>query len=150
DAKATAHYSIGSGTKLAMEDAIALLEALRGTDSVAAALHHYDTARREDVEKTQHTANVSLEWFEAMERHWQLEPEQFAFGVMSRSKQITLDELMVRDEQFARPIQNWFLDKVRQQGFPVAAHTPPMFTPFRLREMVVTNRVVVSPMAQYS
>lgn len=150
DAKATAHYSIGSGTKLAMEDAIALLEALRGTDSVAAALHHYDTARREDVEKTQHTANVSLEWFEAMERHWQLEPEQFAFGVMSRSKQITLDELMVRDEQFARPIQNWFLDNVRQQGFPVAAHTPPMFTPFRLREMVVTNRVVVSPMAQYS
>lgn len=150
DAKATAHYSIGSGTKLAMEDAIALLEALRGTDSVAAALQHYDTARREDVEKTQHTANVSLEWFEAMERHWQLEPEQFAFGVMSRSKQITLDELMVRDEQFARPIQNWFLDNVRQQGFPVTAHTPPMFTPFRLREMVVTNRVVVSPMAQYS
>lgn len=150
DAKATAHYSIGSGTKLAMEDAIALLEALRGTDSVAAALHHYDTARREDVEKTQHTANVSLEWFEAMERHWQLEPEQFAFGVMSRSKQITLDELMVRDEQFARPMQSWFLDKVRQQGFRVVENTPPMFTPFRLREMVLPNRVVVSPMAQYS
>jgi anthraniloyl-CoA monooxygenase len=104
----------------------------------------------EEVGKTQHTANVSLAWFEAMERHWGLSPEQFAFGVMSRSKSMTYEELIVRDEGFVKPVQHWFLNQVRQQGFDVTDSTPPMFTPFRLREMVVQNRVVVSPMAQYT
>lgn len=150
DAKATAHFSIGSGTKLAMEDAIALLEALRAARCVDEALATYDTDRRDEVGKTQHTANVSLQWFEAMERHWGLAPEQFAFGVMSRSKQITYEELIIRDESFVKPVHRWFLNEVRKQGFDVSETTPPMFTPFRLRDMMVQNRVVVSPMAQYS
>ncbi|HET7298385.1 MAG TPA: FAD-dependent monooxygenase, partial [Burkholderiales bacterium] len=93
DAKATAHFSIGSGTKLAMEDAIALFEAFRKHSDVSKALAVYDTARREEVEKTQHAANVSLAWFEHMKRYWGMEPVQFAFGVMSRSKQITWENL---------------------------------------------------------
>src|SRR4051812_20293665 len=80
DAKATAHFSIGSGTKLAMEDAIALYEAFRRNTDVSKALHLYDTARREEVEKTQHAANVSLAWFEHLRRYWGMDPEQFAFG----------------------------------------------------------------------
>ena len=150
DAKATAHYSIGSGTKLAMEDGISLLECLRAGNNLTDALHLYDTDRRDEVGKIQHTANVSLAWFEAMERHWHLDPLQFGFGVMSRAKSMTYEELQLRDATFVQPVHDWFLDQVRQQGFEVAPNTPPMFTPFRLREMIVPNRVVVSPMAQYS
>ena len=152
DAKATAHFSIGSGTKLAMEDAIALYEALRSEGSVKPALKKYDTARREEVEKTQHAANVSLAWFEHMKRYWGMEPQQFAFGVMSRSKQITWENLELRDPAFVREIHRWFATKVKEQGFDIDLDNPPvpMFTPFRLRDMVVENRVVVSPMDQYS
>src|SRR5439155_20599308 len=81
DAKATAHFSIGSGTKLAMEDAIALFECFKKEGEIKRALSLYDTARREEVEKTQHAANVSLAWFEHMQRYWGMEPQQFAFGV---------------------------------------------------------------------
>ncbi|MGQ0651239.1 MAG: oxidoreductase, partial [Betaproteobacteria bacterium] len=152
DAKATAHFSIGSGTKLAMEDAIALYEALRKESDVKKALRRYDTARREEVEKTQHAANVSLAWFEHMRRYWDMDPEQFAFGVMSRSKQITWENLELRDPDFVRQIHRWFARKVKDQGFDIDLDRPPvpMFTPFRLRDMVVENRVVVSPMDQYS
>jgi anthraniloyl-CoA monooxygenase len=152
DAKATAHFSIGSGTKLAMEDAIALYEAFRRHPDVKQALTVYDTARREEVEKTQHAANVSLAWFEHMKRYWGMEPEQFAFGVMSRSKQITWENLELRDEAFVRRVHRWFAHKVRKQGFDIDLDNPPvpMFTPFKLRDMVVENRVVVSPMDQYS
>jgi anthraniloyl-CoA monooxygenase len=152
DAKATAHFSIGSGTKLAMEDAIALYEAFRSHGEVKAALRKYDTARREEVEKTQHAANVSLAWFEHLKRYWEMEAPQFAFGVMSRSKQITWENLELRDERFVREVHRWFAGKVREQGFELDLDNPPvpMFTPFRLREMVVENRVVVSPMDQYS
>jgi anthraniloyl-CoA monooxygenase len=152
DAKATAHFSIGSGTKLAMEDAIALFEAFREHSDVRKALAVYDTARREEVEKTQHAANVSLAWFEHMKRYWGMEPVQFAFGVMSRSKQITWENLELRDPRFIKEIHRWFAQKVKAQGFDVDPANPPvpMFTPFRLRDMVVENRVVVSPMDQYS
>jgi anthraniloyl-CoA monooxygenase len=152
DAKATAHFSIGSGTKLAMEDAIALFEAFRSEESVGQALAKYDTARREEVEKTQHAANVSLAWFEHMKRYWDMEPVQFAFGVMSRSKQITWENLELRDPVFIKDMHQWFASKVKQQGFDIDLKNPPlpMFTPFRLRDMVVENRVVVSPMDQYS
>ena len=150
DAKASAHYSIGSGTKLAMEDAIALLEAMRANETLEDALVTFDQERREEVGKTQHAAKVSLEWFEVMDRHWDLSPEQFAFGVMSRSKQITYENLMLRDGAFIKRVETWFLNEVRSEGFEVADGTVPMFTPFRLREMVLENRVVVSPMAQYS
>ena len=150
DAKATAHFSIGSGTKLAMEDSIALLEAMRANPAIPTALAVFEQDRREEVSKLQHSAEVSLGWFENIQQHWDLEPEQFAFGLMARSKQITYENLYLRDETFAESIRHWFLDKVRANGFEVADSTPPMFTPFRLREMVIDNRVVVSPMAQYS
>ncbi len=159
DAKATAHFSIGSGTKLAMEDAIALFEALRteGAEGgaqrqrVLDALHVYDTARREEVEKTQHAANVSLAWFEHMRRYWDMDPPQFAFGVMSRSKQITWEKLELRDPAFVREVHRWFAGRVRAQGFDIDMDNPPapMFMPLRLRGMVIENRVVVSPMDQY-
>jgi anthraniloyl-CoA monooxygenase len=152
DAKATAHFSIGSGTKLAMEDAIALFEAFKKHGEVKKALTRYDTARREEVEKTQHAANVSLAWFEHMKRYWGMEPVQFAFGVMSRSKQITWENLELRDPAFVRQVHRWFAQKVRDDGFDIDLDNPPvpMFAPFRLRDMVVENRVVVSPMDQYS
>ncbi len=152
DAKATAHFSIGSGTKLAMEDAIALFEAIKKESNVKKALSIYDTARREEVEKTQHAANVSLAWFEHMRRYWGMDPQQFAFGVMSRSKQITWENLELRDPEFVREVRVWFAKKTKDQGFDVDLANPPvpMFTPFRLRDMVVENRVVVSAMDQYS
>jgi len=152
DAKATAHFSIGSGTKLAMEDAIALFEAFKKHPEAKKALTLYDTARREEVEKTQHAANVSLAWFEHMKRYWGMEPVQFAFGVMSRSKQITWENLELRDPRFIKEIHQWFAQKVKAQGFAIDLDNPPvpMFTPFRLRDLVIENRVVVSPMDQYS
>lgn len=152
DAKATAHFTIGSGTKLAMEDAIALYEALRSEPSVPAALRRYDTARREEVEKTQHAANVSLTWFEHLQRYWGMDPVQFGFGLMSRSKQITWENLQLRDARFVERVQQWFAHKQKASGYEVdTAHPPvPMFTPFRLRGMLLENRVVVSPMDQYS
>ncbi len=145
DAKATAHYSIGSGTKLAMEDSTALFEAFRANDSVPDALANYEEMRRDDVGRLQHSADVSLKWFEAMDRHWHLDPEQFAFGVMSRSKQVTYENLIMRDASFIEQVQGWFNRKL---GLNEAI--PPMFTPFKLREMELKNRVVMSPMAQYS
>jgi len=152
DAKATAHFSIGSGTKLAMEDAIALFEAVRKNPSVEKALNVYDTARREEVEKTQHAANVSLAWFEHMRRYWDMDPLQFAFGVMSRSKQITWENLELRDPGFVKEVKYWFARKLKDQGYAIDLENPPvpMFTPFRLRGMTVENRVVVSAMDQYS
>lgn len=149
DAKATAHYTIGSGTKLAMEDAIALFEALRGHAVVGDALAAFERDRRAEVEKTQYAAQVSQSWFEQMDRYWGMAPEQFAFGVMSRSKQITYENLKLRDGGFVARVDAWFRDQVRRQGHVVADSQPPMFTPFRLRALVVPNRVVVSPMAQY-
>ncbi len=151
DAKATAHFSIGSGTKLAMEDAIALFESMRAKREVKTALAHFDSQRREDVEKTQHAADVSLAWFENMRRYWGMDPLQFAFGVMSRSKQITYDNVGLRDPEFLADVTQWFAKKVRSDGFEVDVEhpAPPMFMPFRLRGMALENRVVVSPMDQY-
>lgn len=157
DAKASAHFTIGSGTKLAMEDAIALHAALgdslRSGGGVKQALARYDTARREEVEKTQHAANVSLVWFEHLRRYWGMDPLQFGFGLMSRSKQITWENLELRDPGFVADVQRWFAARQQQAlGYAVGAgRTPvPMFTPFRLRGLDLENRVVVSPMDQYS
>jgi anthraniloyl-CoA monooxygenase len=152
DAKSTAHFSIGSGTKLAMEDAIALFEALRRDPSVEGALSLYETGRREEVEKTQHAADVSLVWFEHVARFWDFDPVQFAFGVMTRAKAITYDNLRLRAPDFVAAVDKTFAKQVRRQGFDVSVENPnvPMFQPFRLREMTVANRVVVSPMDMYS
>ena len=152
DAKATAHFSIGSGTKLAMEDAIALADALRDAPTVTAGLQHYEQSRREEVEKTQHAADVSLVWFEHVDRFWDFDPVQFAFGVMTRSKAITYDNLALRAPKFVAEADRVFARQVAARGFDVDLEKPvvPMFQPFRLREMEVANRVVVSPMCMYS
>ena len=150
DAQHTAHFSIGSGTKLAMESSIALFEAFKAKDSVAAALPYFEEIRREEVERTQHAADVSLGWFETIDDHWHLEPEQFAFQLMSRSKQITYDNLRLRDRRFVDRCDSWFVDHQRRQGYKVSDDTPAMFTPFKLRALELCNRVVMSPMAQYS
>jgi anthraniloyl-CoA monooxygenase len=152
DAKATAHFSIGSGTKLAMEDAIALAEAMEHAPTVATALHRYEQGRREEVEKTQHAADVSLVWFEHVDRFWEFDPVQFAFGVMTRSKAITYDNLMLRAPDFVAEVNKTFATQVRARGFDVDVDKPeaPMFQPMRLREMALANRVVVSPMCMYS
>ncbi|TCH99739.1 bifunctional salicylyl-CoA 5-hydroxylase/oxidoreductase [Roseococcus sp. SYP-B2431] len=146
DAKASAHFSIGSGTKLAMEDAIALHGAFLAGGDVATCLNRFETGRREEVEKTQHAADVSLVWFEHVRRFWNFSPARFAFGVMTRSKAITWDNLLLRAPDFVAEVQQ-----------AVAAETPggdparpPMFQPFALRGMTLPNRVVVSPMCMYS
>ncbi|MBV9077461.1 MAG: bifunctional salicylyl-CoA 5-hydroxylase/oxidoreductase [Methylobacteriaceae bacterium] len=153
DALHTAHYSIGSGTKLAMEDAIALADAMLAHDAVLDALAHFEEVRREEVEKTQHAADVSLVWFEKPRRFWKLEPMQLTVSLLSRSKQITYENLRRRDTAFVREVDGWWAGKVgREQGFAIPADDPPppMFTPFRLCDLVLPNRVVVSPMNMYS
>ncbi|HXI06430.1 MAG: bifunctional salicylyl-CoA 5-hydroxylase/oxidoreductase [Bradyrhizobium sp.] len=152
DAKATAHFSIGSGTKLAMEDAIALADAMKGAPSISAALDRYERGRREEVEKTQHAADVSLVWFEHVDRFWEFDPVQFAFGVMTRSKAITYDNLNLRAPGFVKETDRAFARQVRARGFDVDVDKPvvPMFQPLRLREMTIANRAVVSPMCMYS
>lgn len=153
DAKATAHFSIGSGTKLAMEDAIALHKAMgQAKLDVAAGLKLFETQRREEVEKTQHAADVSLVWFEELRRFWDFEPLRFAFGLMTRSKAITYDNLALRAPEMVSAVDRLVADglgplaKRRKDGSPV----PPAFQPFKLREMRVENRMTVSPMCQYS
>jgi len=152
DAKATAHFSIGAGTKLAMEDAIALFEALKAHgDDVKAALSGFERDRREDVEKTQHAANVSLVWFEHLARFWNYDPIKFAFGLMTRSKSITYDNLAMRAPEFVRAVTRNFAREQEMSGLPIRGpDVPPMFQPFRLRQMVLDNRVVLSPMCMYS
>ncbi|MCA0417695.1 MAG: bifunctional salicylyl-CoA 5-hydroxylase/oxidoreductase [Proteobacteria bacterium] len=153
DAKATAHFSIGSGTKLAMEDAIALHKAMgQAKLDVAAGLKLFEAQRREEVEKTQHAADVSLVWFEELKRFWDFEPLRFAFGLMTRSKAITYDNLALRAPEMVEAVDRLVADglgdlaKRRRDGSPV----PPAFQPFKLREMRVENRMTLSPMCQYS
>jgi anthraniloyl-CoA monooxygenase len=152
DAKATAHFSIGSGTKLAMEDAIALADAMEKAPNIKAALDVYEHGRREEVEKTQHAADVSLVWFEHVDRFWDFDPVQFAFGVMTRSKAITYDNLKLRAPDFVAEVEKSFAEQVRNSGFEVDTGKPmvPLFQPFRLREMKIANRAVMSPMCMYS
>ena len=124
DAKATAHFSIGSGTKLAMEDAIALHDALVAGGTVDEALARFETGRREEVEKTQHAADVSLVWFEHVARFWDFDPTQFAFGVMTRSKAITYDNLRLRAPDFVAEADRVFARGVREAGFEVDVEDP--------------------------
>ena len=152
DAKATAHWSIGSGTKLAMECAIALSDALiEHAPDIAAAFAAYEAARRTPVEVTQHNAAVSLAWFEHVQRSWDMPPYQFANVVMSRAKSITYDNLLLRDPAFVAACDTEFYEIYRAEtGVDVRAKRPtPMFTPLQLRGLTIPNRVVVSPMAQY-
>jgi anthraniloyl-CoA monooxygenase len=213
DAAHTAHFSVGSGTKLAMEDAIALARALRTHGDVPAALAAYEAERRPQVETLQRAAQVSLEWFEETDRYLAgrqgaLEPIQFAMSLLTRSLRVTHENLRVRDPRLVAAVDRWVAERAHAQvaaGGPVAATAgrsatvrapgtagasaaaaspgtsgslaaageslaaaapsaavvapvtsvpsptpPPMFTPFRLRGLVLSNRIVVSPMCQYS
>jgi anthraniloyl-CoA monooxygenase len=154
DAAHTAHFSIGSGTKLAMEDAIALAQALKRHRDIPAALEAYEAERRPQVESLQRAAQTSLEWFEQTERyHGRLEPIQFAFSLLTRSLRVTHENLRVRDDRFVAAVDRWFAERAAAaSGVPAAPGPvpPPMFTPLRLRELTLSNRVVVSPMCQYS
>ena len=153
DAAHTAHFSVGSGTKLAMEDAIALVRALEEHAEVPAALAAYEAERRPEVESLQRAAQASLQWFEDTERYAALEPIQFAFSLLTRSLRITHENLAARDPDFTARVDRWCAERAaRQSGVEVAMRRPPppLLTPFRLRELVLANRVVVSPMCQYS
>lgn len=152
DAAHTAHFSIGSGTKLAMEDAISLVAAFeaRPEAAVAEVLEAYEVGRRLDVLKTQRAADTSREWFEDTARFMGQHPLQLTFNLMSRAKKITWDNLAARDPQLVASVAEWYR---RHEGAPPTSDgraPEPIFTPLRLRDLELPNRVVVSPMCQYS
>src|SRR5206468_11600887 len=165
DATATAHFSIGSGTKLAMEDGIALYDAFRATGGrdVAAALAQFESQRRDEVEKTQHSADVSLVWFEHVDRFWNMDPTRFAFGLMTRSKAITYDNRAMRAPDFVSEVDRVVARETKSLGLNPLPNPPPlagegregalagegregarplapMFQPFRLRGLMLENR----------
>jgi len=146
DAAATAHFSIGSGTKLAMESAIALADYLHGEPTVAAALRKYEEARRTEVLRLQSAARNSLEWFENVERYLHLDPVQFSYSLLTRSQRISHENLRLRDRTWLEGAEAWFQ---RRAGSNSPNVRRPMFAPFKLRDMALKNRVVVSPMDQY-
>ncbi|MNJ95069.1 NADPH dehydrogenase [compost metagenome] len=147
DAKATAHYSIGSGTKLAMECAIALADSvIKYKTDIQAVFANYEKLRRNRVEMIQHAANVSLDWFEHMDRHIEHPFMQFAFSVMTRSKKVTFENLALRDSSFTQKVLAGFNANEGNNN----PNTSAAFTPFTLRGMTVENRIVMSPMEQYS
>ena len=149
DAAHTAHFSIGSGTKLAMEDALALAACLHEQPGLDAALAAYEAERRPVVASTQRAAQASLEWFENLGQYLNQEPEQFAFNIMTRSRRVTHGNLRVRDPEFAARIDTWFAGHEKRRGMAPGDVVPPMFQPFRLRGMELKNRVVVSAMDMY-
>ena len=145
DAAHTAHFSIGSGTKLALEDAIGLAGALKRNPERVRAFEEYEAERRIEVLRLQNAARNSTEWFENVARYASLEPEQFAYSLLTRSQRLTHDNLRLRDAEYIDNIEAWL-----SQRAGTAKPVPPMFAPFRLRELELPNRVVVSPMAMYS
>jgi anthraniloyl-CoA monooxygenase len=147
DAAATAHFSVGSGTKLAMESAIALTGYLHTEPDMAAAFRRYEDERRTEVLRLQSAARNSTEWFESVERYLHLDPVQFNYSLLTRSQRISHENLRQRDKGWLESAEIWF-EETATRARPNAAR-PPMFTPFRLRGMHLKNRVVVSPMAQY-
>jgi len=147
DAAATAHFSIGSGTKLAMESAIALAEYVTTRPTLTEAFALYQDERRLEVLRLQSAARNSLEWFEDIHRYLDLDPVQFNYSLLTRSQRISHENLRLRDPQWLTGAERWF-----QSRAGVSANAPvraPMFAPFKLRDMELGNRVVVSPMAQY-
>ncbi|CAB4659519.1 unannotated protein [freshwater metagenome] len=156
DAAHTAHFSIGSGTKLAMEDAIELANSIAAstTGDMHEILASYQETRAIEVLKIQNAARNAMEWFEETGRYTNMPPEQFNFSLLTRSQRISHDNLRVRDADFIASYDKWFATKAfADAGLELPANVeniPPMFTPFKLRDVVLKNRVVVSPMAQYS
>jgi len=150
DAAHTAHFSIGSGTKLAMEDALALAACLHENADIPTALAAYEAERRPVVASTQRAAQASLEWFENLGQYTAQEPEQFAFNIITRSRRVTHENLRLRDPEFTERIDAWFAGHEKRRGMAPGDIVPPMFQPLRLRELELANRVVVSAMDMYS
>lgn len=151
DAAHSAHFSIGSGTKLAMEDAISLAKnvAQMGADvPLASALRAYQDERMTEALKLQNAARNSMEWFENVRRYVRLEPEQFAYSLLTRSQRVSHENLRLRDRKYLEGVERWFASRAatEQKGDAI----PPMFTPYTLRGMKLVNRVAVSPMDMYS
>ena len=153
DAAHTAHFSVGSGTKLAMEDAIALASAMTSEKNLQAALQKYQQERQTEALRLQNAARNSMEWFENVKRYAHLEPEQFAYSLLTRSQRVSHENLRLRDATYLSGVERWFAARASKckTTSKAASGTPtaPMFTPFRLREMLLHNRIVVSPMDMY-
>lgn len=170
DAAHTAHFSIGSGTKLAIEDAIKLAQVLHGGKPLAEALAEYHAERQIEVLKLQNAARNSTEWFENIDRYANLEPLQFTYSLLTRSQRVSHENLRVRDRNFLHRVEHWFWtagapagtlepnafvagtrsNRNAGEGAGAPGVLPPMFAPLKLREMEIANRVVVSPMCMYS
>jgi anthraniloyl-CoA monooxygenase len=144
DAAATGHFSIGSGSRLAFDSAIALAEYLHSEPTLEQAFHRYQDERRVEVLRLQSAARNSLEWFEQVERYLDMPSPQFAYSLLTRSQRISHENLRLRDPNWLRSAEDWFQEQAG--GTPGRA---PMFAPYQLRDMWLENRVVVSPMAQY-
>ena len=144
DAAATAHFSIGSGTKLAFESAICLADLVHEEATLADAFARYEDERRLEVLRLQSAARNSTEWFESLDRYLHLDPVQFNYALLTRSQRISHENLRLRDSGWLEAAEVWFQ---RQAGSNI--HRTPMFAPLQLRELSLANRIVVSPMAQY-
>ena len=152
DAAHTTHFSIGSGTSMAMDDALALCNALSSASQVPKALKQYEKTRRPQVESLQRSAHASMEWFEHVAHYRGLDPVLFSFSLLTRSMRITHEHLRTRDPKFLSQVDAAVFENAERQVAKSLDRTylpPPMFTPFRLRDLVIPNRVVVSPMCQY-
>ncbi len=144
DAAATAHFSIGSGTKLALESAIALADYLHSEPDMASAFARYEEERRLEVLRLQSAARNSTEWFEQVERYLDLDPVQFNYSLLTRSQRISHENLRLRDPAWLSSAERWFQAQAGSES-----DRAPMFAPFQLRDLTLANRIVVSPMAQY-
>ncbi|TFZ03324.1 bifunctional salicylyl-CoA 5-hydroxylase/oxidoreductase [Ramlibacter rhizophilus] len=151
DAAHTAHFSIGSGTKLALEDAIELARCIGNAGGdLNQALRDYEAVRSVEVLKIQNAARNSTEWFENVARYVNLPPEQFAYSLLTRSQRISHENLRLRDRDYVEDYEDWIAERAGVHRAEGREPIPPMFTPFTLRGTTLKNRVVVSPMAQYS
>jgi anthraniloyl-CoA monooxygenase len=150
DAAHTAHFSVGSGTKLALEDAIELARCIGDGADLRDALDRYEAVRRVEVLRIQNAARNSTEWFENVARYVDLPPEQFAYSLLTRSQRISHENLRLRDRGYVERYEDFLAARAGAMRDPGAASVPPMFTPFTVRGVTLANRVVVSPMAQYS
>jgi anthraniloyl-CoA monooxygenase len=148
DSAHTAHFSIGSGTKLALEDAIALSGALNQEPDREAALERYQNERMTEALRLQNAARNSMEWFENVRRYIRLPAEQFAYSLLTRSQRVSHENLRLRDTTYLEGVEQWFAD--RAEGTGATPRVPPMFTSYQLRGMRLANRVVVAPMDMYS
>jgi anthraniloyl-CoA monooxygenase len=145
DAAATAHFSIGSGSRLAFDSAIALAEYISQEGDLPSAFTKYENDRRLEVLRLQSAARNSMEWFEQVERYLDLDPMQFSYALLTRSQRISHENLRLRDPKWLAEAEQWF----QQKGGHSTTNRSPMFTPYQLRGLKLINRIVVSPMAQY-